>query len=248
MARRWLQERKKDYYYRLAKKEEYRSRAAYKLKFINERFSLIRKGDTVIDLGAAPGGWSQVAKEFVGQDGLVIGIDLQKIEPADGIVFLRGDIRKEETVLAIIEVARQSSANEGRGRGRAGRSDEIDTMASRHAGGKIERADGERDVEEMVHCGERVADVIISDMSPRISGNYSLDHAKSVELAGCALSFAVRVLKPNGRFVVKVFQGDMYDDFLAEVRKRFGVCRAFKSKASRKESSEIYVIGKHMAT
>ena len=100
---RWYRERKREHFYRAAKKEGYRSRAAYKLKQIQNRFHVIRKGDVVIDFGAAPGGWSQVAREIIGEKGLVVGIDLQPIKPIKGAIFIVGDITKKETIEKIKE-------------------------------------------------------------------------------------------------------------------------------------------------
>jgi len=183
---RWYRERKKEHFYRAAKKEGYRSRAAYKLKQIQNRFHIIRKGDVVIDLGAAPGGWSQVAREIVGEKGLVVGIDLQPIKPIKDAIFIVGDMTKKETIEKIKE--------------------------------KI---------------GNKKVDVIISDMSPNISGNYSLDHANSIWLAENALDFAKKFLKNSGNFICKVFEGELLKEFLNKVKANFEVV-----------SSEIYVIAK----
>ncbi|MBM4237502.1 MAG: RlmE family RNA methyltransferase, partial [Euryarchaeota archaeon] len=97
MSKRWLSERRRDYYYKKAKEQDYRSRAAFKLKQIDARFRIFRAGASVVDLGAAPGGWLQVAKEAVGM-GKVVGVDLQPIEPIEGVVTIRGDIRSQEVV------------------------------------------------------------------------------------------------------------------------------------------------------
>ncbi|MCK5607352.1 RlmE family RNA methyltransferase, partial [Candidatus Pacearchaeota archaeon] len=139
MPRDWLKNRKKDHYYRLAKKEKFRSRAAYKLLQINDRFSIIDEGDVVVDLGCAPGGWSLAALELVGRDGKVVGVDMKSIQPIEGLVFVKGDLAEEETVLKILEVAEE-------------------------------------------------ADAIISDMSPRISGNRSLDQARFLDLCENAIN------------------------------------------------------------
>ena len=194
---RWYRQRKKEHFYRAAKKEGYRSRAAYKLKQIQNRFHIIRKGDVVIDIGAAPGGWSQVAREIVGEKGLVVGIDLQPIKPIKGAIFIVGDITKKETIEKIKE--------------------------------KI---------------GNKKVDVIISDMSPNISGNYSLDHANSIWLAENALDFAKKFLKNNGNFICKVFEGELLKEFLNKVKTSFEVVKLHSPPASRKSSSEIYVIAK----
>ena len=196
MSDRWLAERKREHYYRLAKKLNYRSRASFKLAQIDEKFHIFRQGDAVTDLGAAPGGWLQIAKERVGETGKVVGVDLQKIEPLEGIQTIRGDMLKPETAEKLKELL----------------------------GGE--------------------ADVVISDMSPNISGSYCMDHARSVELCTYALNFARQVLKPKGNLVMKIFEGDMMKSFLNDVRSSFQVVKLHSPKASRDSSSEIYIIAK----
>ena len=198
MSHRWIAERKRDYYYKKAKKENYRSRAAYKLIQIDERFGIFRKGNTVIDLGASPGGWSQVAAEKAGDAGRVIAVDIKPVEPIDGVLFIKGDARSESVLSNIKETLSGVSA-----------------------------------------------DVVISDMAPNISGNYSFDHARSIELAEMALGYADRFLGKGGNMVVKVFDGDMAQEYFGTVRERFGVVKRYAPKASRKSSSEIYIIGKY---
>jgi len=188
--------RRKDFFYRKAKEEGYRSRASYKLLQINQKHNVIKKGDTVVDLGAAPGGWLQVAKEISG--GFVLGVDIQSIAPLGGVETLRGDITDPSTIESIR--------------------------------GMIEKTGG--------------ADAVICDASPNLSGNWSLDHARSIDLCRSALDIATKILKPGGNFVVKVFQGDMFSDFLAEVKKHFSFVKVYGPQASRKESAEIYIIGK----
>lgn len=196
MSKRWLAERRRDHYYKKAKSMDYRSRAAFKLKQIDEKFRILKRGSTVVDLGAAPGGWLQVAKEAVGPGGTVIGLDLQPIEPIEGAITLQGDIRLDETVQELIALMR----------------------------GK--------------------ADVILSDMSPNISGNYPMDHARSVELCENALAFAVKVLKRGGGLVMKMFEGDMMQDLLSDVKRHFAEVKLHGPKASRSSSSEIYIIAR----
>ena len=196
MSKRWLKERKNDFYYKKAKQLNYRSRASFKLHQINEKFDIFRPGFAVADLGAAPGGWLQIAKERVGETGKVVGVDLQHIDPLPGIETIRGDITKPETVEEL----------------------------KRLLGGK--------------------ADTVISDMSPNISGSYSMDHARSIDLCTHAFRFAQQVLKPGGSLVMKVFEGDMMNDFLAEVRRSFSAVRLHSPKASRSSSSEIYIVAK----
>lgn len=197
MSKKWLIERKKDIYYKEAKERGYRSRASYKLKQINTAYKIIKRGSTVIDLGCAPGGWSQVAKEIVCETGRVIGIDIEEIEPIDGVIFIRGDITEDKTL------------------------------------------DKVKDLLE----GRRV-DAVISDLSPKISGNYSIDHARSIFLSERALEFAERFLKVKGNFLVKVFQGDMFREFFRKVGSEFRAIKAHSPKASRPSSSEIYIIAK----
>lgn len=195
VSRKWLRERSKDSWYKAAKREGWRSRASYKLIQIQEKMDLIEEGDKVVDLGAAPGGWSQVALELVGPDGAVVGIDLDRIVPLEGATFIKGDMTRAETVAKALEAI----------------------------GG--------------------AADVVISDMSPNISGSYSTDQARSVWLCENALQFADKALKRNGRFVAKVFEGDLFPGFLDQVRDRFMSVRMVNPEASRKASSEVYVVG-----
>jgi 23S rRNA (uridine2552-2'-O)-methyltransferase len=197
LTKRWLRDHRKDPYYRRAKAQGYRSRASYKLMQISLRFDIIRVGNSIVDLGCAPGGWLQVAVELTGPTGTVVGVDLDKVKPLEGATILRGDMKDPEVARKVYE-----ALPEGR------------------------------------------ADVVLSDMSPNISGNYNIDHAKSIELAETAFDFACKVLRPRGRFVAKVFVGDMYRDYLKEVAMSFESCRAHHPKASRSTSSETYVIGK----
>ncbi|MHC1710383.1 MAG: RlmE family RNA methyltransferase [Methanomassiliicoccales archaeon] len=196
MSKNWLQERRRDYYYRKAKQLDYRSRASFKLIQLNDRFNLFKPGMTVVDLGAAPGGWLQVVAERVGPKGKVIGVDLQPIEPIEGVQTIKGDIRKQEVL------------------------DELMVLT----GGKV--------------------DVVLSDMSPNITGSYSMDHARSIELCEMSLSFALATLSRNGKLVFKMFEGDMSRDLLAEVQKHFETVKRYSPEASRSASSEIYVVAK----
>lgn len=196
MSKRWLRERKNDFYYKKAKCMDYRSRASFKLMQIDDRFKILPQGGAVADLGAAPGGWLQVAQERVGPKGKVVGVDLQHIDPLEGVATFRGDITRPETVDRLKELL----------------------------GGK--------------------ADTILSDMSPNISGSYSLDHARSVELCTHALNFARQTLKPGGSLVMKIFEGDMMPGLLNEVRMSFSTLKLHSPKASRSSSSEIYIVAR----
>lgn len=196
MTRAWLKKRKKDQYYRAAKRTGYRSRAAYKLRQIVKKFNLIREGDTVLDLGAAPGGWSQVAKEIVGEAGTVLAVDRVRIRDMEGISIMTLDLETDGAVERLKE----------------------------WAGGTV--------------------DVVLSDMSPKLSGNRSKDHALSVHLSGMALAVADQMLRKGGKAVTKVFQGDMYNDYLDSVRKRFSFVKGHRPEATISESAEMYVIAK----
>jgi len=198
MATRWYSEKKREHYYKQAKKDGYRARSAFKLKQIQKRFKILKKGSVVVDLGAAPGGWSQVAKEIVGENGTVVGIDLLPIKPIPGITFLQGDMTKESSVNELIEIV-----------------------------------------------GDKKVDIVLSDMSPDISGNYSVDQARSVYLCEQALSTAELVLKSGGFFVCKIFQGEDLKDFIGKVGKSFINVKQFSPPASRKSSSEVYIIAKY---
>ena len=178
---------------RRARREGYRSRSVYKLMDIQKRSKIFRKDDTVLDLGAAPGGWSQIALEYIGEDGKLIGVDLQHILPLKGAQFLQGDIREPET---------------------------------------------RKELEKLVPK----ADVVLSDMSPNLSGNYSVDQACSVELASFALEIASE--RKANSFVVKVFEGSDFQDFRKAVIDEFGSVRTLSPEASRKQSSEVYLIAK----
>lgn len=188
---------KKDYYYRKAKKERYRSRAAFKLKQLNEKFRIVKKGGTVLDLGAAPGGWMQVLREIVADEGLVVGVDLDDIRPFkfENIKAIKGDFTKDEVAGEIKKI--------------------IDS-----------------------------ADAVVSDASPDISGVWDVDHFRSVELSRSALSIARDILKPGGNFLVKVFQGGETEDFFREVKGTFSYTKRTKPRASRDQSSEIYIVAK----
>lgn len=195
---RWLAEHNADHYVQEARRLGYRSRAVFKLQELNERDRLIKPGMALVDLGAAPGGWSQMARPMVGAKGRVIATDILDIEPIPGVDFLRGDFR-EESVL--------------------------------------------KGVEALV--GEQALDLVLSDMAPNISGIDASDQAASLYLCELALEFARQHLKPQGAFVVKVFQGEGFDAYLKQVRALFGSVAIRKPKASRPRSSEVYLVAKN---
>ena len=182
-----------DAFQRKARREGYRARSTYKLKDIQRKSKIFKKGHNVLDLGAAPGGWSQVALEFIGDEGNLVGVDLQHILPLKGALFIQGDLREAET-------------------------------------------------RDKMHELMPKADVVISDMSPNLSGNYSVDQARSVELSSLALTIASE--GKASAFVVKVFEGADFQEFRKAVIDEFGSVRTLSPEASRKQSSEVYLIAK----
>jgi len=192
-----VRERKKDYFYRRAKEERFRSRAAYKLLEVVRKYGFIEVGDVVVDLGAAPGGWMQAALKTVGESGYVLGVDVKQIEPLE-----------VENTRSIVWDINDSQI-----------------------------------VEAIRGFLPRDADVVVSDVSPNISGVWEVDHARQVDLARRSLLIASSVMKLGGNFFVKVFQGDLLDDFVFEVRQCFEFVRLIKPAASRKKSSELFVLG-----
>ncbi len=193
----WLREHVNDTYVQRAKSEGYRSRAAFKLLEIDDRDHLIRAGEVVVDLGATPGGWSQVAAKRMQGKGRVIALDLLEMEPLHGVEFIQGDFR-EDVVLNQLET----------------------TLA-----------------------GEKVG-LVLSDMAPNMSGILLSDQARVMHLAELGLEFSRSWLKPNGAFLVKVFQGYGFEEFVREMREVFKSVATRKPDASRDRSAEIYLLGK----
>jgi 23S rRNA (uridine2552-2'-O)-methyltransferase len=204
----------RDEYYNRAKQEGYRSRAAYKLRQIDEEAGLFSPGDVVVDLGAAPGGWLQVASEAVGPSGRVVGVDLQRIRglDLDNVETVRGDMTEPETRERLRDV--------------------LD-------------ADGDGSENE---SETRPADVVVSDMAPNMTGQYNLDHARSVHLATQAFETALELLSGGGALVVKVFDGPDLDDLRERVAAEFQYVREVRPDASRDASSELFLVAKGRMT
>ena len=196
-SKQWLQRHVKDPYVRKARAEGYRSRAAFKLIEIAARDRLLIPGAKVVDLGAAPGGWSQVAAQKVGPGGKVIAVDLLEIAPISGVTVLVGDFR-QPAVQAQLAAA----------------------------------------------LGGQKADVVLSDLSPNISGIASADQARAAELVRMAIEFCRSQLKPSGAFLVKVFQGDEFSGVLREMKRVFRAVRTIKPSASRDQSRETYLLAR----
>lgn len=194
---RWLAEHASDEYVKRAQREGWRSRAVYKLEEIQQRERLLRPGIRCVDLGAAPGGWSQYAARVLGGRGRIVATDLLPMDPIVGVDFLQGDFR-EQSVL-----------------------DEI-----------LARLGGDR------------VDLVLSDMAPNMAGIDAVDQPRSMALAELAMDFADRVLAPGGDLLVKLFQGEGFDQYVREARRRFGRVATRKPKASRARSAEIYLLAR----
>ena len=196
-SRQWLRRHVNDPYVQRSKKEGYRSRAAYKLTGIDDRDRLLAPGAVVVDLGAAPGGWTQVAARRAGARGRVVAIDLLPLEPVPGATLIQADFSAPGGLAAV----------------------------------------------EAALAGARV-DAVLSDMAPNLSGIAITDQARSMALAELARDFALAHLKPGGAFLVKVFQGAGYDEFLRSLRAAFLKVVVRKPDASRDESAELYLLAR----
>lgn len=205
----WLNDHVNDTYVKLAKREGYRARAAYKLKEIDEQFGLIKPGHTVVDLGSTPGAWSQYIRRklspktatsggaAVGElNGKIIALDLLPMEPIEGVVFIQGDFR-EDGVLAQLTT-------------------ELDGA---------------------------LADIVVSDMAPNLSGIDATDAARVENLVELAIDFCKHHMKPEGALVTKVFHGSGYSQLVVMFKSHFSVVKAVKPKSSRSESSETFLVG-----
>ncbi|MEI7433279.1 MAG: RlmE family RNA methyltransferase [Methanomicrobiales archaeon] len=184
----------RDKVYVRALKEGYRSRAAYKLREIQEKYHIIRETDNVVDLGASPGSWLQVERELT--DGIVVGIDLSYVPPIENVMTFTGDFTNPNII-------------------------------------------------EEIRPYLPFTSVVLSDASPKLSGQKTYDQARAIELGEHALLFAEKILKPGGNFVVKSFQGQDFNTLLYQVRDHFLSVRTFRPKSSRKGSTEIYIVAKN---
>lgn len=190
-----------DVFVQRAKAEGWRSRAVFKLMEIDDRDHLIRPGETIVDLGAAPGGWSQLAVQRLRGNGRIVALDLLEMAPLPGVDFIRGDFGDAETLARL----------------------------------------------ETLLAGER-AGLVLSDMAPNISGIAVADQARMMDLAEMALDFARCWLKTDGSFLIKVFQGYGYEDFVRAMRGHFRSVMTRKPEASRDRSAEVYLLGKGLKT
>ena len=195
MSKRWYQDNRRDAWRRIARSKGYRTRSAYKLKQIQERFGILRKGDVVLDVGCHPGGWTQVAVEEVGEDGLVIGVDLLATSPVEGAQIIIGDVTEERTM------------------------------------GQIRDA-----------LGERELNVVVSDISPNLTGRYDTDQTISLELSTLVLDASMEFIPSGGSFVTKIFQGTGIEGLIDAAKDRFSNVQRYSPTASRSASSETYLI------
>jgi len=194
-SRQWLDRHFNDEYVKKAQKAGYRSRAAFKLLEIQEKDRVIKPGMRVVDLGAAPGGWSQIARDLVGDQGQVIALDILPMDPIAGVDIIQGDFREEEPLAQLRNL-----------------------------------------------LGAEPVDLVISDMAPNVTGMASVDQPRAMYLCELALDFARERLKPGGGFVIKVFQGAGFDEYIKSVRQSFGRVVSRKPASSRSKSREIYLV------
>jgi len=180
-----------------AQRDGYRSRAAYKLLEIQEKDRLLRPGQRIIDLGAAPGGWSQVAANIVSRSGQVIGLDILPIVPLPGVIFVQSDFSTDEA-LAKLHIILENSP----------------------------------------------VDLVLSDMSPNITGIETIDQPRAMYLCELAVDLCKSVLRPGGVLVIKVFHGVGFDEFYKHVNSQFRHVKSRKPKASRAESREVYLVAR----
>ncbi|SFV56474.1 Heat shock protein FtsJ/RrmJ @ Ribosomal RNA large subunit methyltransferase E [hydrothermal vent metagenome] len=192
-SKRWMAEHINDEFVKKAKEDGYRCRAVYKLLEIIEKTQFIKQGSFILDLGSAPGGWSEICAKKVGKNGKVIASDILDMDEIPNVEFIKGDFCEEETYKNILKLIPNG------------------------------------------------ADVVLSDMAPNMSGQLSVDMPKSYYLAELALDIAKKILKSNGYFLVKIFQGEGFDEYVKNARITFKSVSIKKPKASRARSKEVYL-------
>ena len=195
--RDWIKQHLNDPYVKQAQKDGYRSRASYKLLEIIDKERMIRPGMTVVDLGSAPGGWSQVASRMVGHEGRVHALDILPMDPVAGVDFILGDFTEQEIFDQLLKL-----------------------------------------------IGNRPVDLVISDMAPNLTGSKAVDQPTSIYLVELAVDLACKVMKPEGVFIAKLFQGEGFDEFVRHVRTLFDRVSMRKPDASRSKSREVYMVAK----
>lgn len=195
--RDWIKQHLNDPYVKQAQKDGYRSRASYKLLEIIEKERMIRPGMTIVDLGSAPGGWSQVASRMVGHEGRVHALDILPMDPVAGVDFILGDFTEQEIFDQLLKL-----------------------------------------------IGNRPVDLVISDMAPNLTGAKAVDQPAMMYLAELGIDLTCQVLKPEGVFIAKLFQGEGFDQFVRHVRTLFKSVSMKKPDASRAKSREVYLVAK----
>jgi 23S rRNA (uridine2552-2'-O)-methyltransferase len=196
-SKQWLKEHFDDVWVRKAQEAGYRSRAAFKLLEINQKDRLLKPGTVVVDLGAAPGGWSQVAERLVKPRGMVLASDILDMETVDGVDFIKGDFTEEACFTEILQA-----------------------------------------------LGGRPVDLVMSDMAPNMSGMADIDQPRAMYLIELAVDFSSRTLRPGGSLLMKVFQGEGFNELLRDLKARFATVVNRKPEASRSRSKEVYVLAK----
>ncbi len=196
-SRRWLKEHFDDEFVKRAQREGFRSRAVYKLDEIQQRDHIIRPGMTIVDLGAAPGGWSQYALGLIGRKGRIVAMDILPLDPLPGVEFVQGDFHDEAVLEQLLETVR----------------------------------------------GQPI-DLVMSDIAPNITGVDVVDQPRAMYLAELATDFADKVLRPGGDLLVKLFQGEGFDELVRDLRSRYDKVVIRKPKASRPRSREVYALAR----
>ena len=196
-SRRWLKEHFSDAYVKKAQQEGYRSRAVYKLEEIQQKDRILKPGMAIVDLGAAPGGWSQYASRLLGSRGSIVATDILSMDPLPDVEFVQGDFREQAVLEELLAV-----------------------------------------------LGDREADLVMSDIAPNVSGVDAVDQPRAMYLAELAVDFADRVLRPGGDLLMKVFQGEGFDELVRDLRSRYGKVVIRKPAASRPRSREVYALAR----
>ena len=215
MSKRWFQAHQRDTWRRQARSKGYRARSAFKLKQIQEKYTLIREGDLVLDVGSHPGGWTQVSVEETGPNGLVIGIDLLASAPVEGAQMVIGDVTETISQELILDLLQAGTKVDGTSLPPVG-ADET-----------------------------RLFNTIVSDISPRLTGQYDRDQAISLELVATVFDFTLPLLVPGGAFVTKIFQGTGIEGVVNAAKQRFSRVQRFSPEASRNSSSEVFLVCKN---
>jgi len=196
-SHRWLREHFDDEYVKKAQRQGYRSRAVYKLDEIQQKDRIIRPGMAIVDLGAAPGSWSQYASGLLGSKGRVVAMDILPMEPLPGVTFVQGDFREDDVLEQLLQALQ----------------------------------------------GQEI-DLVMSDIAPNISGMEAVDQPRSMYLAELAVDFSERVVRPGGELLIKVFQGEGFDELVRSLRSHYQKVAIRKPKASRPRSREVYALAR----